>query len=124
MSCEVVAGRISETVSIEATGPRRSVLPRGDDFADVRTHLAVHLSEIRQQYQLQRRRLIDSLLSVDAKGAGELFDLSERAWRRLDVTGEIPKPVKIGRSVRWQLKELAAWLEAGCPDRETWEAMK
>jgi len=108
-----------------ASGPTsRPRLHLRDQAADVRERLADRLLQIRRQYRRERAKLIDHCLSVDAKTAGSLFGLSERAWRRLDVTDEVPRPIKIGRSVRWQLKELAAWVDAGCPDRITWEAMK
>ena len=72
----------------------------------------------------QRERLIDATLCVDAKGAGALFALSDRQWRQLNTMGQVPEPRKIGAAVRWPLAELAAWLEAGCPDRAAWEAMR
>jgi predicted DNA-binding transcriptional regulator AlpA len=54
---------------------------------------------------------MDVCLAVDAKAAGALFGLSERAWRRLDVAGHIPRPIKVGRLIRWRLAELAAGRE-------------
>lgn len=83
---------------------------------------AMSQKQLRALYRRESRRLVDSIMSVDARTAGAMFDLSERAWRRLDVTGKVPEPIRVGRSVRWRLKELAAWVRAGCPDRETWEA--
>lgn len=40
---------------------------------------------------------------------------------RLNSTGKLPKPVRFGRSVRWPVREIEAWLAAGCPCREEWE---
>lgn len=112
-------------VLASSTSSRRlSVVPRDAEAADIRDRLSKKLRRLRRQYRQERQRLIDATMAVDAKTAGAIFGLSERGWRRLDVTGEIPRPKKLGRSVRWQLSELAAWIEAGCPDRETWEAMK
>jgi predicted DNA-binding transcriptional regulator AlpA len=78
--------------------------------------------ELRKLYRREFRRAMDVCLSVDAAGAGALFGLGERAWRRLDTKELVPRPLKIGRASRWRLSELAAWVKAGCPDRETWEA--
>ena len=41
-----------------------------------------------------------------------------------DQAGKIPPPIRIGRNVRWDYLELQAWVDARCPDRETWEAMR
>ncbi len=62
------------------------------------------------------------LLSVDT--LAQLLELSTRQVRRLDVTGKVPKPFKIGRSVRWRRSEILAWLEAGMPERGDWEIIK
>lgn len=118
-----VARETSEPPPASGSTPRPR-LHLGDQAADVRERLAERLRRIRRQFRRERAKLIDQCLSVDARTAGSLFGLSERAWRRLDVTDKVPRPVKIYRSVRWQLKELSAWTEAGCPDRAAWEAMK
>jgi hypothetical protein len=31
--------------------------------------------------------------------------------------GETPRPIRIGRAVRWSLEVLKKWLDAGCPHR-------
>ena len=67
---------------------------------------------------------IEEHLALDAKSLAALLQVSERHLRRLDAAGELPRPVKLGRAVRWPVSEFRAWLDAGCPDRETWEAMK
>jgi len=41
-----------------------------------------------------------------------------------NAAGRIPRPIHIGRSVFWRPKELKAWVAAGCPDRQTWEALR
>jgi predicted DNA-binding transcriptional regulator AlpA len=63
-------------------------------------------------------------LLVSAQQASSLCGKSLRTWRTWDVTGRIPKPIRIGRSIFWRPKELQAWVDAGCPDRITWEAMR
>lgn len=59
-------------------------------------------------------------LMTSAELAGEL-QISERTVRRLEITGKIgPRPIHIGRAVRYRREEVTKWLEAGCPDRENW----
>jgi predicted DNA-binding transcriptional regulator AlpA len=43
---------------------------------------------------------------------------------RDNAAARIPAPVKIGGALRWLKSEIDAWLEAGAPDRETWERFK
>ena len=65
-----------------------------------------------------------SPLAVDAKKLGAMLGLSTRTVRTLDTSGKLPRPVKIGRrSVRWCVSEIEEWLQAACPDRQTWEAL-
>ena len=64
------------------------------------------------------------VLAIDAVQLGRLLGLSMRTIRRLDSSGRIPRPVRIGGAVRWRASEIAEWLSAGCPDRQAWEAVK
>ncbi len=64
----------------------------------------------------------DRLLSAEA--VGKMLSLSRRQIFRLNSSGKIPKPIRIGGAVRWSEQEISAWLAAGAPDRKTWEAMK
>jgi excisionase family DNA binding protein len=50
--------------------------------------------------------------------------ISLRHLRRLDSSGHLPKPLRLGRSVRWPVGEIEAWLAAGAPERRIWESMK
>lgn len=34
--------------------------------------------------------------------------------------GKLPEPVRLGRCLRWRADEIAAWIAAGCPTRDTW----
>ena len=63
-------------------------------------------------------------LAVDAKTLAGLLGVSKRHVRRMNSAGSLPRPIKLGRSVRWSVAEVNQWIEAGCPDRENWEAMK
>ncbi len=64
-------------------------------------------------------------LAVSTAEAAELLGVSERHLANLNADGRLgPKPVRLGHSVRWPVDELRAWLAAGCPHREQWQAMK
>lgn len=118
----VAAGPHPEPPIDSPQSPRLRLVPRGPDDAEVRSRLAARLVALRAEYRRQRERLIDATLCVDSRGAGALFGLSDRQWRHLSATDEVPAPRRLGGAVRWSLAELQAWLEAGCPNRETWEA--
>lgn len=61
---------------------------------------------------------------LSAKALAKMLSLSKRQIFRLNSSGRIPAPIKIGGSVRWSAQEISTWLAASAPDRRTWEAMK
>lgn len=63
-------------------------------------------------------------LLVDVRRAARHTGVSERHFRALVARGFAPRPVHLGRCVRWRVQELHAWVAAGCPSRERWEAME
>ena len=63
-------------------------------------------------------------LVVSARELARLLGVSIRQIWRLNSSGKLPKPMRLGGSVRWLRKEIEAFVEAGCPDRQRWEAMK
>ena len=65
-----------------------------------------------------------SPLLVAARMAAAMCGKSLRTWRTWDSLGLIPRPVRIKRSTLWRLDELKAWIVAGCPRREEWEARR
>ena len=65
------------------------------------------------------KRTTEKLLT--AKAVGEMLSLSKRQIFRLNSSGKIPAPVRIGGAVRWSAEEISAWLAAGAPDRKTWK---
>jgi predicted DNA-binding transcriptional regulator AlpA len=62
--------------------------------------------------------------AIPAREAAALLGISERHLWTLDATGRVPRPVRLGRAVRWSSAELRDWLAAGGPDREAWEARR
>ena len=70
----------------------------------------------------KRRKL--SPLVVDAKRLAKLLCAGVRTVRAWDAAGKLPAPIRIGGRVVWRVDEIRAWLAAGAPDRETWDARK
>ncbi len=60
---------------------------------------------------------------LTAKELGVRLSLSKRQIFRLNSCGKLPKPIRIGGSVRWAESMIAEWLAAGSPDRVTFEAL-
>lgn len=54
----------------------------------------------------------------DIKQVAERLNVSERAFSRLVASGKAPTPVRIGRCVRWDGKEIEQWIADGCPKRD------
>jgi len=63
------------------------------------------------------------VLALSAEDLAVMLGLSLRKIRRMDAAGFLPRPVRLGRSVRWPIEEIKRWLAAGGPDRRTWEKM-
>ncbi len=63
-------------------------------------------------------------LLLDAKDAAALCGVSRSHWLAMHSQGKTPSPVRMGRAVRWNRPELGDWIEAGCPARQQWLAMR
>lgn len=51
-----------------------------------------------------------------------LGGVSVATVERLHANGRLgPRPVRLGKLVRWRRDELEAWIKAGLPCREVWE---
>jgi predicted DNA-binding transcriptional regulator AlpA len=61
---------------------------------------------------------------MNAPELAETLSLSVRSIWRFYSAGKLPSAVRIGNSVRWRREEILAWIEAGCPDRKTWDRMR
>jgi hypothetical protein len=63
-------------------------------------------------------------LLVPAGVAGPMCGRSEASWWRDHAARRIPAPLKLGGRTLWRLDELRRWVEAGCPGRSAWEALR
>ena len=62
-------------------------------------------------------------LLLTVKQVADALSVSERHVHKLNNSGRLPRPVRLGRSVRWRREELESWVEAGSPDRARWETL-
>ena len=53
--------------------------------------------------------------TYDVSDVADLLKSSTRHVRRLADSGALPRPVHIGRLVRWRKADVDQWLAAGCP---------
>lgn len=63
-------------------------------------------------------------LLVDAKGLAAMLGIGRSHVHELRLSGRLPEPVYLGRSVRWSAEELRRWIDAGCPAKERWLQIK
>lgn len=63
-------------------------------------------------------------LAVPAEAAARLCGCRRGKWYALHAQGLVPNPVHVGKRPLWRVAELDAWMQAGCPNREDWEAHK
>lgn len=54
----------------------------------------------------------------------ERLDISTRFGWKLLASGRLIRPLRLGRSVKFDLDELDRWIDAGCPAVEQWERVK
>ena len=52
----------------------------------------------------------------DVKVVKEIMSVSCEHVRRLDDRGVMPKSIRLGRSIRWDLNAIEKWIADGCPD--------
>jgi len=63
-------------------------------------------------------------LAVSARELSAMLGVFLRQIWRLNSTGKLPKPVRLGGSVKWRRDEIIAWLSQNCPARSEWEAIR
>ena len=63
-------------------------------------------------------------LAVPVGEVAKILGISVRHVWALLAQGRLPRPVRLGRSVRWNLEELRDWLDAGAPEIVVWEKQR
>ena len=79
--------------------------------------------KVRSYYQRASKMSSDSLL-LRAAEAARLCAVSKVSWHRWDSAGKIPQGHRLGGAKVWRRAELEAWIEAGLPNRERWQALQ
>lgn len=64
--------------------------------------------------QKPRDRMSEFVL-ITLEELAEVLHLSSRTLQRKLSAGELPTPIRIGRSIRWQLAVIHKWIQDGCP---------
>lgn len=65
------------------------------------------------------------VLCIDAAELARRLDVSLRHVRRMAANGALGPPgVRLGRSLRYPVHEVEAWIRSGCPERRAWLAMR
>ena len=76
-----------------------------------------------QEHKDSRRDEFNAL-TVNARQAAKMLNVSVRQLWRLNSTARLPKPIRLGHCVRWRKAELEAFIQAGAPNREKWEGIR
>jgi predicted DNA-binding transcriptional regulator AlpA len=67
----------------------------------------------------------NSRLLANVDDAREMLGgISRTTFYSLISSGRTPRPVRVGGRQFFNVTELRDWIDAGCPAREAWEAMK
>jgi predicted DNA-binding transcriptional regulator AlpA len=70
-----------------------------------------------------REVLVEPLL-ITAREVAGLTQKSVRSIWRDNAAKRLPRPLRLGGSVRWRRDEILEWVAGGCPGRAEWEARK
>ncbi len=65
----------------------------------------------------------ESLLA-DARTVAAMLGISRTTFFTMRAGGKVPKPIKLGRCVRWRIAEIEEWVQSDCPPLDRWEAMR
>jgi predicted DNA-binding transcriptional regulator AlpA len=66
----------------------------------------------------------ERVIAISARQLSQMLSVSLRQCWRLNAAGKLPRPVRLGGSVRWSRQEILDWFSQQCPDRRMWEARK
>jgi excisionase family DNA binding protein len=105
---------LDESLSLAA----KAMTARGGEAAcPLRLFFLLHHQPRRQLVETMDRstvRTVDPLV-ITVEELAELMQTSVRSIWRWNSQHSIPKPLRIGGSVRWRRDEVLKWIEQGCP---------
>lgn len=64
---------------------------------------------------MNSRKIEAPVRLLDVNDVAEMLGVSSRQVYRLADGGLMPKPIKLGGSVRWDRNVIDEWVAAGCP---------
>jgi prophage regulatory protein len=73
---------------------------------------------------LKRQNISEDSRLLDARQAAKMLGYSVATLYRHHGAKLIPSPLRIGGAVRWDKEELENWITEGCPDEDSWKAIK
>src|SRR5262245_61755103 len=73
--------------------------------------------------QVARRQPSEVPLLVAIDDLSSMLKRSVASLRRDELAGRLPAALRLGRSKRWCLDEIRAWIKAGAPGRRAWETL-
>ena len=53
---------------------------------------------------------------INASDVARMLSISKTTLWRLPASGRLPRPLRIGGSVRWRITDIRAWIEDGRSD--------
>src|SRR5262245_57074740 len=81
----------------------------------------VHILKPSVEYLERQGRFL-----IDGEQMANFLGVESRALQQLVYTDRIPLPISLGlgKCLRWSVIELLEWIEAGCPRRRDWIAVR
>ena len=68
---------------------------------------------------------MNQTLLVDRKQAAKMAAVSLATWDRMTAAGKTPRPIRFSHGcIRWRVSDLEAWVNAGCPNRQTFDLLQ
>lgn len=75
-------------------------------------------------HEPEDRRADDSAILLRLREVAKRLGISLAHAARLNASGRLPQAVRLGRCVRWSVIDLDAWVAAGAPSRDRWNALR
>ena len=75
-------------------------------------------------HHMQEAPLGGERLLVGVRHVARMLGVSRNTVWKLNASGRMPSPIRLGRRTLWVITELEAWVAAGCPPRHKWQAIR
>jgi len=59
--------------------------------------------------------LAGASILIDVRAVAAILGCSPRHVYRLSDSGRMPRPLRLGGLVRWNLLDIEKWIDSGCP---------